>query len=131
MAEETKEPKVKRPRYLDVAPPVERGEDGLLKQVPETFDPEKHLIPRRKDFGDEVIYHEFKAARFESEAAEMTNRASVARSKAQELRDYGDPAQRAQIKKFNKYLENLKELRDSLKESGHDLDLQELLKGMQ
>ena len=132
MATETKEApvKVKRPLYVDVAPAAEKDEKGLLRQVPEAYNSAEHRAPRRADFADEAIYFDFQAARCEVEASALADKAKTIHAKAEQIRQFGDPAQRKQMQKFNKYMENITKLRDELAESGHQIDLQALLQGL-
>lgn len=103
------------------------NEDGLLTGVPVDFDGDKHLRPNRKSFADEADFCEFRAMQDELEAQALTARAAKLREQAEQIRKFGDPGQRAKVRRAQKLAEQLKALQATLKADDIDIDLGTML----
>lgn len=118
-----KPPPPKRREFIEVA--AELGEpldgEGRLTQIPVTFDGSAHLSPKKTEFAEEHHFLDFKANEAEMRAAELVETAAKLRRQANDLRQYGDPAQRAKVKRATRLREQLAELEAALKAEGIEL----------
>ncbi len=103
------------------------NEEGLLTAVPTDFDSAAHKSPNRKHFASEDLYCEFRAIQLEEKVAAYTEQAAKLRQQAAQIREFGDPGQRAKVRRAQKLTDQLKALREQLSAEGVDVDLASLL----
>lgn len=118
--------RVKRIPYVESEGAQVDGE-GLLTVVPTDFDTAKHKAPNRKHFATEDLYCEFRAIILETKVTAYTELAMKLRTQAEQIRQFGDPGQRAKVRRAQKLTDQLKALRDQLKSEGVEVDLKALL----
>lgn len=96
--------------------------DGKLTGAPVGYNYREHKAPKRADFADEADFYEFKAAVMEINAERFVKRAASLRDNAAAMRKYGDPAQRAMVRRRQKLQEQMAELDAQLAADGITLD---------
>lgn len=127
-SEETKAaPPEPRVAYISVAPKEILNEQGQLTAVPTDYKENKHLAPKRGEFAGEDLFLEWRAITFEVRAAHLSEQASKFRKQAEDIRQYGDPAQRAKVRRFQRLEEQIIGLRAELSEQGIEVSLEQLL----
>ncbi|UOF80072.1 hypothetical protein [Caudoviricetes sp.] len=96
--------------------------DGKLTAAPIGYDYRKHKAPKRVDFADEADFYEFKAQVYDVNAERFAKRAVSCRENAATMRKFGDPAQRALVRRRQKLQELMAELDAQLAADGISLD---------
>lgn len=86
---------------------AEHNATTKLNAAPTDFDPEKYFPLRKRDFSDEATFLDYKAARYEAEAAQC-------RKEAEELRKLGGAEAQAQSKKLQKMIDSIATISGSL-----------------
>lgn len=112
-ADEEEQPKKERTDYAGT-----RNADGRLTAVPTDFDRKEHKPLKRPDFVSDDLYQEWKAGQLEMHGNEMLERAKKLRAQAEAVRKYGDPAQRAKVKKVQKLADMFTQMREQLAKEG-------------
>lgn len=116
-----------RVAYISVAPKEILNEQGQLTAVPTDYKENKHLAPKRGEFAGEDLFLEWRAITFEVRAAHLSEQAVKFRKQAEDIRQYGDPAQRAKVRRFQRLEEQILALKGELKEQGIEVSLEQLL----
>ena len=117
---EKKEKKIRVP-YIDTELAM-KNDDGRLTEVPGDFDPKEHKAPKKTDFSEEHIYMRFRADELDRKSELMAGRAEKLREQSDNLEKYGDPAQRAKVKRAQRLKSQLAELEEALKAEDIDID---------
>jgi len=82
------------------------------------YDTKLHKAPTRRDFANDFDFLLFRADLVELQANKFAERATKLRTQAEELQKYGDPAQRAKVKRAQRLRDQLAELREALEAEG-------------
>lgn len=96
--------------------------DGKITGKVTDFNYQKHRAPKRVDFADEADFYEFKAEVYDINADRFAKRAVSCRENAATMRKFGDPAQRALVRRRQKLQEMMAELDAQLMADGISLD---------
>lgn len=110
------------PKKERVAYAGERNADGRLTKAPTDFDRKEHNPLKRPDFVSDDLYMTWKAGELEKHGNEMLERAKKLRTQAEQIQKYGDPAQRAQVKKAQKLVAAFAEMRAQLAKEGINIE---------
>ena len=123
-APKAEKPKVERPKrqayaLSDAAASI-RNSEGRLTGNPwdNGYDEKTHFGPKRGEFASESDFLEFKASTLDRRAQAMVENAAKTREQAAEMRKYGDPAQRAKVRRRQRLLDQLTALNEQLKAEG-------------
>ena len=91
------------------------GDAYPFKSVPADFDYDAHKPLKKRDFAEEYMYLEYKAAECEAKASQF-------RKEAEECKKLGSSSARAAAKRLVKMTEKMGELTQQLKAAGVDVD---------
>ncbi len=119
--------KIERKPYIEICDKAILNEQGQLTAVPTDYVERKHLAPKRGDFAGEDLFLEWRAITFEARAMHLTEQAAKMRSQAEDIRQYGDPAQRAKVRRFQRLQDQILELKAELGDQGIEVSLEQLL----
>lgn len=108
----TKEEKAKKEKRVRIDYPVP---EGGLDSWPTDFDAKVHKPLKRKDFKDETLWLEAKAAEYEK-------RASAMRDEIETCKTLGNAKDRARAKKLLSMQKRMAEMEAELKGEGVDVD---------
>lgn len=102
--------KAKRTEYPGIG-----GDAYPFKEVPADFDYDAHKPLKKRDFAEDYVYLEYKAAECEAKAAQF-------RKEAEECKKLGSSSARAAAKRLVKMTEKMAELQAQLAAAGVDVD---------